>query len=174
MFFVLLIPISNVYAEHVFDMNAFGQYPDVVELSSEKFVLEIDGNSYDLYYGYHGSMDSMNINEPKPTLSSMSINPERLSLEITFDEVPLNSVFWVRMPFELISAEKEQFQLFIDGVETRFDLTQYPNNYALEIVGTQVIPEFGAISILILGVAVLCIVFLVRKSPFGTNWTRIN
>jgi len=185
MFFVLLIPISNVYAEHVFDMNAFGQYPDVVELSSEKFVLEIDGNSYDLYYGYHGSMDSMNINEPKPTLSSMSINPERLSLEITFDEVPLNSVFWVRMPFELISAEKEQFQLFIDGVETRFDLTQYPNNYALgmiipkdgqhvEIVGTQVIPEFGAISILILGVAVLSIVFLVRKSSFGTNWTRIN
>ena len=89
------------------------------------------------------------------------------------------------MPFEVISAEKEQFQLFIDGVETQFDLTKFPNDYALgmiipkngqhiEIVGTKVIPEFGAISILILGIAVLSIVFLVRKSPFGPSWTRIN
>ncbi len=185
MFFLLLIPISNVYAEHVFDMDAFGQFPDIVQLSSEKFVLEIDGNSYDLYYGYHGSMDSMTIDEEKPTLSSMSLNPERLSLEITFDEVPINGVFWVRMPFEVISAEKEQFQLFIDGVETQFDLTKFPNDYALgmiipkngqhiEIVGTKVIPEFGTISILILGITVLSIVFLVRKSPFGPSWTRIN
>ena len=186
MFFLMLIPISNAYAEHIFDMEAFAQYLDIVQLVSEKFILEVDGNSYDIYYGYHGSMDSMALSdEPQPKLSSMSINQERISLEITFDEVPLNNVFWVRIPFDVISAEREQFQLFIDGVETQLDLTKFPNDYALgmiipkggqhiEIVGTKVIPEFGALSILVLGVAVFGIVYLVRKSPFATNWDRLN
>lgn len=182
---LILLPV-NVYAEHIFeDVEAFAQYLDVAQLSSEKFTITVDDDSYDMYYGYHGSLDSMASDKPQPKLSSMSINPERKSLEITFDEVPANSVFWVRLPFEVISAEQEQFQLFIDGVETQYDLTKFPNNYALgmivpsggqhvEIIGTQVIPEFGTLTLTILGLSVLGMIFLIRKSDLFPSWTRIN
>ncbi len=169
--FLIIFP-TNVYAEHI---EAFAQYPDIVQLSSEKFTITVDDDSYDMYYGYHGSFDSMASDEPQPKLSSMVINQERKSLEITFDEVLSNSVFWVRMPDEVISAEKGHFQLFIDGIETRYDLTRFPNDYALgmiipkggehiEIVGTRVIPEFSIMVLPILAISVLLIVAITVKS----------
>ncbi len=172
--FLIIFP-TNVYAEHI---EAFAQYPDIVQLSSEKFTITVDDDSYDMYYGYHGSLDSMASDEPQPKLSSMGINQERKSLEITFDEVLSNSVFWVRMPDEVISAEKGHFQLFIDGIETRYDLTRFPNDYALgmiipkggehiEIVGTRVIPEFSIMVLPILAISVLLIVAMTRK--YHTN-----
>ena len=172
--FLIIFP-TNVYAEHI---EAFAQYPDIVQLSSEKFTITVDDDSYDMYYGYHGSLDSMASDEPQPKLSSMGINQERKSLGITFDEVLSNSVFWVRMPDEVISAEKGHFQLFIDGIETRYDLTRFPNDYALgmiipkggehiEIVGTRVIPEFSIMVLPILAISVLLIVAMTRK--YHTN-----
>ncbi len=173
--FLIMFP-TNVYAEHIFeDVEAFAQYLDIAQLSSEKFIITVDDDSYDMYYGYHGSLDSMVSDDPQPKLSSMSINQERKSLEIIFDEVSSDSVFWVRMPYEVISAEKEHFQLFIDDIETQYDLTKFPNDYALgmiipkggehiEIVGTKVIPEFGTIAMMILSVAITSIVIITAKS----------
>ena len=183
---ILIVFPTNVSAAHIFeDVDAFAQYLDIAQLSSEKFTITVDDDSYDMYYGYHGSFDSMASDEPQPKLSSMSINQERKSLEITFDEVPSNSVFWVRMPDKVISAEKSQFQLFIDDVETQYELTKFPNDYALgmiipsggkhiEIIGTQVIPEFGPLTLTILGLSVLGMVFFMRKSDLFSGWPRIN
>lgn len=173
--FVLFVPVSEVYAEHIFeDAEAFAQYLDIAQLSSEKFVITVDDDSYDMYYGYHGSLDSMASDKPQPKLSSMSINQERKSLEITFDEVPADSVFWVRMPFDVIFAENEHFQLLIDGQETLYDLTKFPNDYSLgmivpkegqhvEIIGTKVIPEFSIMVLPIFVISVLLIVTITRR-----------
>lgn len=174
-FLIVITSLPVVLAEHIFEgSTAFAQYLDIAQLSSEKFILTVDDESYDMYYGYHASLDSMVSDEPKPILSSMSINQERRSLEITFSEVPVDSVFWVRMPFEVISAEREQFQLFIDGEETQFDLTKFPNDYALgmiipkdgqhiEIVGTKVIPEFQEIALMVLASSIVFVVVFGRK-----------
>jgi predicted secreted protein with PEFG-CTERM motif len=175
---LLIMFPTNVYAEHI---EAFAQYPDIVQLSSEKFIITIDDNSYNMYYGYHGSLDSMASDEPQPKLSSMTINQERKSLEITFDEILSNNVFWIKMPDEVISAEKGHFQLLIDGVETRYDLTRFPNDYALGmiipkggehivIIGTTVIPEFGTITMTILVVAIISIVVVTTKSRVITRF----
>ena len=175
-FFLSLFPISNVYAEHLLDVEAFAQYLDISQLESEKFVLEIDGNSYDIYYGYHGSLDAMGSDFQNPTLSEIIVNQERQSLEITMIEVPERTDFWVRTPFEVITAEKENYQVLVDGVDTGYDLMKFPNDYVIgvfipentehiEIVGTTVIPEFGTLTILILSVSLFSIIFMVRKSP---------
>lgn len=186
LFLLLIIPISDVYAEHVLDIEAFAQYLDISQLESEKFVLEMDENSYVIYYGYHGSLDdSMEDDFMEPTVTEVALNQEGKSIEFTFQEVPKKTDFWVRIPFEVLTAEKEKYQVFVNGLDTGYDLMKMPDGYVIgliisedtnhvEIIGTNVIPEFGAISILILGVAVLGIVFLVRKSPFGAYWTRIN
>ena len=182
---LMLIPFTNVYAEHVLDIEAFAQYLDIAQLEAEKSVLEIDGNSYDIYYGYHGSLDAMGTDFEEPTVSEIILNVERKSLEVSFEDVPEKTDFWVRIPFEVLTAEKEKYQLLINEVDTGYDLMKMPDGYVVgliisedtkhvEIIGTKVIPEFGALSILVLGVAVVSIIYLARKSPFGTNWTRIN
>jgi predicted secreted protein with PEFG-CTERM motif len=175
-----------VYAEHVFkDVEAFAQYLDIAQLESEKFVLEIDENSYDLYYGYHGSLDALGSYDVFPTLSTIKINEERKSLEITMDNVPEKTDFWVRVPEDVIYAKNEKFKVLVDGVDTGYDLMKFPNDYVIglfisenakniEIIGTRIIPEFGAFPLLILGVSILWLVYFVRKSSLGRDWTRIN
>ncbi len=180
---LIIFPASVVNAEHVFESNdAFAQQLDISQISAEKFVMEVDGVSYDMYFGYSGSIDSMGSDKPHPMLSSMSINQERKSLEITFNEVPEDSVFWVRMPNDVISADQGRFKVFVDGEDTRYDLTIRPDNVALgiivpkdghhvEIIGTSVVPEFGVLVILTLGASMLGTVYFARSSSLGKSFT---
>ncbi|MEK6980319.1 MAG: PEFG-CTERM sorting domain-containing protein [Thermoproteota archaeon] len=41
-------------------------------------------------------------------------------------------------------------------------------------MGTHVVPEFGAFSIIILGMSFVGIIYFARASLFGSIWTRIN
>ena len=170
----LIILPANAYAEHIFDAKAHAQYLDISQLESEKWTFKFDGKDYDFYYGYHGSLDSMGSDYIFPVLDSMNINEERKSLEITMKDVPEPTDFWVRMPEEAIYAEDEKFVVMVDGVDTRYDLMKFPNDYVvgffitedtknIEIIGTRVIPEFGVFAISILGISILGMVYIMRK-----------
>ena len=182
---LMLIPISQANAEHVFDRDAYAQYLDIGQLEAEKSVFEFDGISYDIYYGFHGSLDAMGEAPQDPTLAEMDINQERKSIEVFFETVPEKNNFWVRIPFEVLTAEKEQYKVLINGKEAKYDLMKMPEAYVIgmiideettnvEIIGSKVIPEFGALAILVLGLSIVGIVYVVRRSPFGTSLTRIN
>ena len=176
LFTSIIFPILVVQAEHVFETpDAFAQHLDISQISAEKFIMTVDGDSYDMYYGYSGSIDSMGSDKPHPILSHMLINQEKKSLEITFSEVKENSVFWVQMPDDVISAEKGKFKVFVDGKDTLYDLTIRPDGVGLglivpkdgqhvEIIGTKVIPEFGTITMVILTVAIISIIVVTAKS----------
>lgn len=188
MFFILLliIPTSGfAFAEHVFNPEAFAQYLDISQLEAEKVTFTFDDVSYDVYYGYHGSLDAMGSNSVFPILSSMSINEERKSLEIVMETVPEKTDFWVRVPEDVIYADGEKFTVIVNGIDTRYDLMKFPNDYVIgfiisedtkniEIIGTKVIPEFGASAIIILGISVIGLVYFSRKFNIIKNWTRIN
>ena len=61
------VPVSVAYAEHLFENNeAFAQYLDISQISAEKFVMTVDDDSHDMYYGYSGSIDSMGSDKPHP------------------------------------------------------------------------------------------------------------
>jgi hypothetical protein len=169
--------LTSVASSPVFDV--FAQPLDIAQLSSEKYQLKVDEKTYDIYYGYHGSFEvDVTKTDELPKLSTMNINPERKSLEITMASVPSNSVLWLRLPFEVISAQDAKYQLLVDGVDTKYDLTKFPDQYALgmiipkdtkniEIIGTHVIPEFGALSIAIMMISFIVIVSAGR-SRFGS------
>jgi hypothetical protein len=171
---VIILALSII--PNFFDVNAFAQYSDISQLSAKKFTLEINNTSYDLYYGYRGSLDSVSKpDESVPVLSLMDINQERKSLEITMSKVPEKNEFWVRIPFEVIYAENENYKVLVDGVDTKYDLMKFPNDYVvgmfipqnaknIEIIGTRVLPEFGLVTVLILGISILGIVFTMRKT----------
>lgn len=184
-FVMVFIPSLSAHAEHVFDRDAYAQYLDIGQLEAEKSVFEFDGISYDIYYGFHGSLDAMGEEPQDPTLKEMAINQERQSIEVFFETVPEKNNFWVRIPFEVLSAEKEQYKVLINGEEAKYDLMKMPEAYVIgmiideettnvEIIGSKVIPEFGALTILVLGISILAIVYVVRRSPFGTSLPRIN
>ena len=186
LFFLMLIPASNVYAEHVLGIEAYGQFLDISQLEAEKKSFEFDDVTYILYYGYHGSLDSsMTDSFGAPIVTEMIINQERKSIEVTFEEIPDATDFWVRIPFDVLTAEKEQYQVLVNEEDTGYDLMKMPDGYVVgliitedtkhvEIIGTKVIPEFGTIAILVLGVAIVGIIYVSRLSSFRTSWTRIN
>ncbi|MEC4848859.1 MAG: PEFG-CTERM sorting domain-containing protein [Nitrosarchaeum sp.] len=180
---LMLIPTSFAFGSHIIDdMDAFAQYLDITQISSEKYVLTINDKTYDIHYGYHGSFEvNLEKSEEYPKLSSMEIVPERKSIQITMESVPSTSIFWLRLPLDVISAEGAQYKLTIDGVDTPYDLIKYPDNYALgmmlpkdaknvEIIGTYVVPEFGMLPIMILGIVLVGTVYLARKSSFGSRF----
>lgn len=183
---LLISPASSyAFAEHIFNPDAYAQYLDISQLESEKVTFEFDGNSYDVYYGYRGSLDSMGSDELYPILYSMSINEERKSLEIIMEGVPKKTDFWVRIPEDVLYAEGEKFTVIVDGVDTGYDLMKFPNDYVvgfvisedteyIEIIGTRVIPEFGVITILIFGLSIIGIICLTRINLLVNGWTRIN
>lgn len=183
---LLITPASSyAFAEHIFNPDAYAQYLDISQLESEKVTFEFDGNSYDVYYGYRGSLDSMGSDELYPILYSMSINEERKSLEIIMEGVPKKTDFWVRIPEDVLYAEGEKFKVIVDGVDTGYDLMKFPNDYVvgfvisedteyIEIIGTRVIPEFGVITILIFGLSIIGIICLTRINLLVNGWTRIN
>ena len=182
----MLIPVSNAYAEHVLINEAYGQFLDISQLEAESESFEFDDVTYTLYYGYHGSLDSsMTELFKEPVVTEMIINQERKSIEVVFEEVPDATDFWVRIPFEVLTAEKEQYQVLVNGEDTGYDLMKMPDAYVVgliiteetehvEIIGTQVIPEFGTIAILVLGISIVGIIYATRRSSFATGWTRIN
>jgi predicted secreted protein with PEFG-CTERM motif len=172
---LLIIPASSyAHAEHIFNPEAYAQYLDISQLESEKITFTFDEKSYDVYYGYRGSLDDMSSNTSYPILSSMNINQENKSLEIVMESVPKKTDFWVRMPDDVIYAENEKFTVIVDGVDTRYDLMKFPTDHVIgfiidndtkniEIIGTRVIPEFGSIAILILVVSIISVVVVSRR-----------
>ena len=175
---VLFFAISStlaIFSVQNFSPEAYAQYPDIAQLESEKITFEFDEKSYDVYYGYKGSLDSIGHDHLFPTLSSMSINQERKSLEIVMEKVPEKTDFWVRMPFDVITAEKENFTVLVDGKDTRYDLMKFPNDYVvgfiiteetknIEIIGTRIVPEFGVFSIVVLGISILGMVYFIQRT----------
>ncbi|WP_428327235.1 PEFG-CTERM sorting domain-containing protein [Nitrosopumilus sp.] len=180
----MILPV-NVYAEHVLDIEAFGQYLDISQLESDKVTFFFDDKSYDVYYGYRGSLDDMSSKTSYPILSSMNINQENKSIDIVMESVPEKTDFWVRIPDNVLYAENEKFTIFVDGIDTRYDLMKFPTDHVIgfiidkntkniEIIGTHIIPEFGAYTTLILAISIVGLVFFARKFPFGNSLPRIN
>ena len=185
---VIIIP-TNVYAEYILDMEAFAQISDLIATTAEKYPLEVDGETYLILYGYGGSMEDVNIenqkSKPQPDIVSMKINKENKSLEIVLEPATASYTFWVILPEEILSAEDEDYGLFVDGMERGYELSKTPHGFTLgfivpegatqaEIIGTHVIPEFGAYAVLILGISVIGLVFFARKFSFGNNLPRIS
>ena len=181
---LFIVMSTSVNAEYFSgEMEAFGQYPDIGQIMAEKITFEIGDDTFDIYYGYKGSLDSIGAHDDDPVLSSMSINEERKSIEIIMEDVPEKTDFWVRIPHEVLYAEDAQFTVLVDGVDTGYDVTNFPNDFAIgfiitetteniEIIGTRVIPEFGIFSVMVLGISVLGLICLLQRSSFGQFITK--
>ena len=132
-------------------------------------VKDPSGNqSYQVNYGISGA-----------TVQNISINPDDSSLIIDVNSTD-NGSLTISMPRSLIDAKSgnadDQFIVLVDGADTDFNESKtttsdrtvavgFPEGTEqIEIIGTQVVPEFGGISFAILALAILLIVVFSTKT----------
>ena len=131
--------------------------------------ITVQGTDHELTYAITGGV-----------ITQVSPDTESESLIINIDSLS-NGTLFVQLPREVIDAkfgeEDDDFFVLIDGLETEFDEAKTANDRTLtvafpkgteeiEVIGTFVVPEFGAVAILILVISIVSVIF-VSKSKLG-------
>ena len=131
--------------------------------------INVQGSDYELTYAISGGV----INQVFP-------DTEAKSLIVQIDSIS-NGTLAIKLPREVIDAkfgeEDDDFFVVIDGEEVEFDETKTGNERTItiefpegteeiEIIGTSVVPEFGAIAAAILVISIVSVI-LASKSKLG-------
>lgn len=135
------------------------------ELSNSEYALEIDEHTYSISYVVNADIIAMEIDPESRSLL--------IGLENTFD-----SQFFIGLEHELINAPNNEFIILVDGEEVDYKITSDSasstfeffvpiGSEEVEIIGTNVIPEFpvGAIFGFVVMISVIMI-FAKIKAPF--------
>ena len=109
------------------------------------YPIQIDNKTYNVYYGFNVTYASV---------TNISIISDHNSIQIGLKDVTTDDAMWVQFPQNLVSSENNNFVLYVDGQEKRYELAtssdhsivmgfMVPKNVQLvEIQGSRVIPEF--------------------------------
>jgi predicted secreted protein with PEFG-CTERM motif len=131
------------------------------------------GQSYTVDYGITGA-----------TVDDVSINPQDTSLIVSIKSVNDGNLT-MTMPRSLIDAKTstgdDQFFVLVDGADTDFTesktnatrtiIVSFPQDTnQIEVIGTQVVPEFGGLSFVVLMVAIISIVAISAKTRLKFSW----
>jgi predicted secreted protein with PEFG-CTERM motif len=155
---------SNVVAETDFEFASASSIPAME-------IFEVDaGNegTFDVEYNISGGI-----------VKDMIIDFEGLSLVVSIESTSDGEIT-LKMPRELIDAKKtngedDVFIILIDGAEVIFEedtsssdriltINFLKGDSDIEIIGTYVAPEFGAIAALVLAVAIISIIAVSAKT----------
>lgn len=127
---------------------------------SGKYDLTVDKKTFNLSYNFDGDLVSMDIDQESKSLLVGTTNVDESTFEISF-------------PSELLSAEDNEFVVLLDGIETDYSVTHTNDMTKLslvipiateevEIIGTNVIPEFPLGTLAILGIISFVAIILSR------------
>ena len=128
---------------------------------AELYNLKIDEHSYDLEYEINANVLAMEIDQ--------ELNSLLIGIENTDD-----STFSIKLPNEMISAENNEFAVLVDGQEVGYEINSIGDktemtffvpslSQEIEIIGTNVIPEFPFV-ILILILMISGVIVLSKKN----------
>ena len=147
---------------------SIGMAPVFAQTSQQYSVKDTQsGQSFVVNYGITGA-----------TLDSVSINHQDTSV-IVYIKSTSDGNLTIAMPRALIDAKAgtgdDQFFVLVDGADTDFTESKtnidrtvtvsFPQDtQQIEIIGTQVIPEFGGLAFVVLVVAIVSIVAISAKT----------
>lgn len=106
--------------------------------------LQVYNSTYNIYYGFKFTYANA---------SNISLVPDHNSIQIDLKGVTETDAMWIQFPQNLISAENNNFVLYVDGQEKKYELatsdhstvmgfTVPTNTTLVEIQGTHIVPEF--------------------------------
>lgn len=116
----------------------------------KNYDLKIDENTFNLSYDFDGELLAFGIDTESKSLLVGTADVNESTFELTF-------------PSEVLSAENDEFVVLADGAETNYSVTHTDGNTKLsfiipiateeiEIVGTNVIPEFPLGVLAVMGI----------------------
>lgn len=141
-----------VEGNHINSDKFYLAIADLAKLSGQKYMLSIENDSFDIFYG----MSAIDGTNTSGSISSISVLDKNNSLLIHLDDVLQTEVLWIRFPDRLLSAENDEFVLFVDGEKKGYELSSHGDETRLsfiipngtkevELAGSNVIPEFPAV-----------------------------
>lgn len=149
----------------IFTTPIFGQTSSDELSNSSNYVLEIDEHVYSISYAVNADIVAMEIDPESKSLL--------IGLENTYD-----SQFFIGLENELINAPNNEFLILVDGEEVDYEITSDSDSSTfeffvpvgseeVEIIGTNVIPEFPVGTIFGFAVMISVIMIFAKvKAPF--------
>ena len=141
--------------------------PQTIVVYAESYNLEIDEHTFNISYTLDGN------------LIAMAIDPELTSLLIGTENVA-DSIFEIEFDNTLISAEKNEFAVLVNGLEVDYEI-EIKNDHSIlrfyifdgteeiEIIGTNVIPEFPFGSFFVLVFLIGFVTLVVKSKSFFSS-----
>jgi hypothetical protein len=152
LFFVLslMMPVITVFAAT----------PELAMQNLSPYELKIQNQTYPILY------------QVNATVLTMAIDTESKSLLVGLENTQ-DSKFIIKVKHELINAHNEEFIILVNGLETEYSVTSDSDNSTIaffvpsgteevEIVGTNVIPEFPIGTIASLTVMILVVTIIAK------------
>jgi len=164
---------NNMQADTTFDFDSgiIKETPSVstqaIVENEENISVVVDGEIFSVKYSIENGI-----------VTAAYIDVETKSLIIVIDSLD-DGVITLTLPNSLISSDEYGFFILVDGEEAdNYDESNTSSSTTLiipfsagteeiEIVGTWVVPEFGAIAGLVLAVAIISIIVLSAKTRIG-------
>ena len=117
---------------------------NLASMYGKTYPIQVDNRTYNIYYGFNFTYASA---------TNILLVPEHNSMQIGLKEVTEYDDMWIQFPQNLISAENNNFVLYVGGQEEKYVLAtsdhstvmefMVPTNATLvEIQGTHIVPEF--------------------------------
>lgn len=137
-------------------------------------------NSYNVVDPFSGNSYPVNYSLTGGTVKDMSLDTNATSLVITL-QTTSDGNLTITLPRTVIDAKMgandDQFFVLVDGADTNFQESKTTTDRTLsipimmgtekvEIIGTQVVPEFGSVSLAILIISIISIVIITAKTRF--------
>ena len=147
-----------------------GAFPSATTLFEDGSMFETRYNDLDFGVGYW---------MPEGEITQMSIDEDAKTITFSLSE-EMGGRFILSLPLGMISASGNQFVLYdpVTSEEITYDviesgvqfvtleMTLPEGTNSITVVGTNVVPEFGTITILVLVVAIVSIVIITRTRQF--------
>ncbi len=140
---VISIGITNAYA-YLPNPNTVNQVVTPVAVFGKTYHLQINNSTYDIYYGFH---------VVNTVVQKITLVPEHNTMHLDLTKSNETDTMWMHFPQSVISADQNNFVLYVNGQETKYELAESDhstvmgfnvpaNSTSVDIQGTQVMPEF--------------------------------
>jgi hypothetical protein len=127
----------------------------------EKYQLTVDENSFEINYSTTGRV------------IAMEIDKELSSLLVGLENVEIDSIFEIEFTHELISEMNNEFAVLVNGYEVNYEISAtdlgskltipiFADTEEIEIIGTNVIPEFPVGILMVLVFTIMFVVIFSR------------
>lgn len=164
--FISALYMSNyAYADNLINARLIhALVSNTISIYGKTYNLHIDNKTIPVYYGFNSTYASA---------SSMQLDKTKNSLLIKLQNVTEIDGMWIQFPQSLISASDNNFILYVDGTEKKYEFatSDHANIMgfmvpagvnSIEIKGTTIIPEFETFALSIMMTSFLFLLLLNR------------